>query len=130
MNGRKRILVLDSDTDLLITLQGVLEDSGFSSIATQEVDEATDLLATHYFDFFVVGNRPPKINARHMIHDIRERGIQCGCYVIGAEGLHKDGLSNLIDCVQAYPCSTQTPARYLLNSGYAHEALAGMGHGN
>ncbi len=76
MNGRKRVLVLDFDHDLLIVLQRTLEKSGFSTITTWDMEEGIDLLATRYFDFFVVGNRPPELNARHIVHDVRSRGIK------------------------------------------------------
>ena len=130
MHGRKRVLVLDFDSDLLTTLQRILEDSGFNTLISWSEEDATDLLATHYFDFFVVGNRPPKLNARLLIQDIRERGIECGCYVIGAGRIQKDDFSNLLDCIRAYPCSSQTSDELLWSRGYEQEAASGVGRGN
>jgi len=130
MHGRKRVLVLDFDTDLLTMLQRALEDSGFNTFITWNEEDATDMLATRYFDFFVVGNRPPKLNARLIIQDMRERGIECGSYVIGAGGVQRDDFSKLLDYIRAYPCSAQNSDEFLLDRGYEHEMLAGVGYGN
>ncbi len=130
MHGRKRVLVLDFDTELLTTLQRTLEDSGFNTFITWSVADANDMLATHYFDFFVVGNRPPKLNARVVIQDLRERNIDCGCYVIGAGRAQKDDFSRLLDCIRAYPCSSHNADEYPMNNGRADEELMGVGIAN
>lgn len=130
MHGRKRVLVLDFDADLLITLQAVLENAGFDTMAAWKEADAIDLLATRYFDFLVVANRPPRLNARCIVQDMRERGIECGSYVIGAGRAQKDDFSRLLDCIRDYPCSARSREESLLEAKYGSEALVGAGYCN
>jgi DNA-binding NtrC family response regulator len=104
MNGRKRVLVLDFDADLLIALERLLEDSGLHTVTTWDVEVAMGLLDTHYFDYFVVGNRPPELDAKQLLAEVRGRGVECGCFIMGSSWEHQDGYGNLIDQIRAFPC--------------------------
>lgn len=42
--GRKRILVLDTDPELLISLEQILEDGGYATTTTWDTGESLDLL--------------------------------------------------------------------------------------
>ena len=110
MHGRKRVLVLDFDADLLITLEKLLEDSGFSTVTTWDVDEAVELMGTHCFDFFVIGHRPPALDAPALLEHVRNQGVQCGSFILGGAGDH-DGISNLTDRIRAYPCAIESLMR-------------------
>ena len=103
MKGRKRVLVLDFDADLLITLEGFLEDSGFSVVTTRDTEEAIELLQTFSFDFFVVGNRPPELDAASLVRRVRECGVACGCFI--------------------FPCSAQTLREPLADSRVEQESV-------
>jgi DNA-binding response OmpR family regulator len=111
MTGRKRILVLDFDGDLLITLERILENSGFCTTTTWEVGEAVELLQTRSFDFFVVGNRPPQLDARSLIGEVRAGGVKCGAFILGGAQHNQDGFSNLIDQIRAFPRCAHPPQR-------------------
>jgi ActR/RegA family two-component response regulator len=48
MDRPKRVLVLDFDHDLLITLERVLEDAGFRTTTTWDVKEGVALLQSGF----------------------------------------------------------------------------------
>jgi CheY-like chemotaxis protein len=108
MHGRKRVLVLDFDPELLITLERLLEDSGFSTVTTWDFEEALAVLEAHCFDFFVVGDRPPVLDATYLLERIRSKGVKCGSFVLGGDASNRDGISNLLDRIRAFPCPEES----------------------
>ena len=62
-----RILVLDFDESTLIRLEQFLEEAGFDTTTTWDINEALLLLETKSFDLIVVGDHPPEIDAYAML---------------------------------------------------------------
>ena len=105
MEGRRRVLILDFDERLLMTLERVLEDSGFSATTTWDVGEGRALMQRNCFDFLVIGNRPPDLDAQEFIADRRRQGLSFDYFVLGSPGQHhRDGYDNLIDRLRSSPC--------------------------
>jgi CheY-like chemotaxis protein len=76
-----RILVLDTDQETLIALQQVLEDGGFDTITTWDVAEARQLLRDTYFDFLIVGDHPPEMDAVAILREVHQHGC-CGASIV------------------------------------------------
>ena len=103
MERRKNVLVLDFDDDVLIALERVLEDSGFSTTATWDVDEALALLRNGHFDFAVLGNRPPRLDAQAIVANARKEGFKFGTFVLPRFRTSEDRYIHLIDHIRNFP---------------------------
>jgi hypothetical protein len=108
MDRRTTVLVLDFDQDLLITLERVLEDSGFSTTTTWDVREGRTLMQCGCYDFFVIGNRPPELDAEVLLGDLRGQGLRFGSFVLGNPD-YRNEYGNLVDRIRRFPCQAQSP---------------------
>ena len=102
MSGGTRVLVLDFDENLLMRLEQLLEDSGFSTTTSWDVGEALNLLQSGYFDFLVVGNRPPKLDPVNILKEVRQRGVRCGHFVMLSPETTQDFYTSLIARIRTY----------------------------
>jgi CheY-like chemotaxis protein len=103
MDRPKRVLVLDFDHDLLITLERVLEDAGFRTTTTWDVKEGVALLQSGAFDFFVIGDRPPQLDAEALLALLRRQGLRFGSFMLGDADSY-GGHGSLVDQIRRYPC--------------------------
>jgi CheY-like chemotaxis protein len=114
MYRRKAVLLLDFDADLLISLERLLEDSGFNCTSTWNVEQAYALMETGVFDFLVIGHRPPQLDADEILADLRLAGMRFGSFILG-NLKREDGFSNLVDQLRRFPCElpseTKQPAK-------------------
>lgn len=118
MERSKRVLIVDLDEELLITLEHVLEDSGFATTTTWDVGEGRALLRSGCFDFLVIGNRPPELDPQALLADMRGKGLRFGCAVLGGDD-QQDRYSNLVDRIRRFPCYPQPGER-----AFRHEPTA------
>jgi DNA-binding response OmpR family regulator len=79
---RKKVLVLDYDERVLIDLEQVLEDEGFATTTTWDLQEALDLLAQRDFDLLLVGDHPPEVRCAEFLKALRTRQISASCIVL------------------------------------------------
>jgi DNA-binding response OmpR family regulator len=83
MDGlRKKILVLDHDERVLIDLERCLEDEGFETTTTWDLQEALDLLANRDFDLLLLGDHPPEVRCAELLKTFRSRQISPSCIVL------------------------------------------------
>ncbi|MFB3918273.1 MAG: response regulator [Terriglobales bacterium] len=82
MGPRKRILVVDVDELVLIQLERILEDAGFDTTVTWDLQHAMSLLAADIFDLVLVGDHPPEINAKELLTSMRAWRYSPLCLVI------------------------------------------------
>jgi len=85
----RRVLILDTDPDTLITLQEVLEHAKVDTTITWDEAEARQLLAANSFDLLIVGHHPPELDAAAILHDFGFRGIHSSLILRGTV-LEKD----------------------------------------
>jgi DNA-binding response OmpR family regulator len=71
---RRRALLLDTESDTLITLQRALEEAGIDATVTWNEMEACRLIESSPFDLILVGDHPPELNAAAIIDDLSLRG--------------------------------------------------------
>lgn len=125
MEHRKRVLILDFDDHVLIALERVLEESGFNTTATWNVDEALALLRSGHFDFLVLGNRPPALDAQAILAYAHAQGLNFGWFVLQRPREREDGYySHLIDHIRNFSCYTEGPKKTTHREAVAsHERL-------
>jgi len=70
-----RVLILDTDADVLITLQQVLEHAKLDTTTTWDENEARQLLHTRSFDLVLIGDHPPEVDAPAILRDLGSPGI-------------------------------------------------------
>lgn len=70
----RRVLILDTDPDTLITLQHVLEHAEIDTTITWDESEACQLLESKSFSLLVIGDHPPELDAAAILQDLRFRG--------------------------------------------------------
>lgn len=85
----RRVLILDTDPDALITLQQVLEHAKVDTTITWDEAEARQLLAARSFDLLIVGDHPPELDAAAILHDPGFQGIRSSLILRGTV-LEKD----------------------------------------
>lgn len=77
-----KALILDSDPDVLITLQHTLENGGVDTTITWDHAEARNLVGTTPFDVMLIGDHPPEISVENTLRDLRVRGALSPCLVL------------------------------------------------
>jgi CheY-like chemotaxis protein len=70
----QRVLILDTDADMLITLQHLLEDVGVDATITWDGAEAGQLIQSKSFDLILVGDHPPELDAATILRDVSSQG--------------------------------------------------------
>ena len=69
-----RTLILDTDPEMLITLQHLLEEAEIDATITWDEAEACQLIETAPFDLILIGDHPPELNAEAIVDDLSLRG--------------------------------------------------------
>ena len=83
MGGRrKEILILDSDPEVLIALEKLLEDEGFETSTTWDASEAVALLASQHFDLLLAGEHAPEVNCAELLRQSLPKGKGMRCIVL------------------------------------------------
>jgi DNA-binding response OmpR family regulator len=84
---RNHVLVIDIDDDFLIGIERLLEDQGFDTTITWDVNEALDLLASKQFEVVLVGHHPPELHASEILRHMQGARKAPSCLVVQSSGL-------------------------------------------
>ncbi len=104
MRAKRRVLILDFDEELLMTAERTVQDYGFRATTTWNESEGRILMQTNCFDFLLIANRPPALNAQEFISGLRQRGLSFGSFVLGSLNQPlRDGCRSLIDQLSHCP---------------------------
>jgi DNA-binding response OmpR family regulator len=68
---RVRILICDSDPEMLIDLERALEGMGFETTTTWNAPDVERLLGECSFNLLIVGDRPPQMDAEAIFNELR-----------------------------------------------------------
>ena len=79
----RRVLILDTDPEMLITLQQVLEAEEVDTTITWDEAEARQLLETGAFRLVLIGDHPPEINAATILHDASLQSASFEILILG-----------------------------------------------
>jgi DNA-binding NtrC family response regulator len=76
---RHRVLLLDTDSEFLISLEQVLEEEGFNTTTSWDARQAIELLGSDHFDVLLVGEHPPEVKSAELLNRLQaeRRGIPC-----------------------------------------------------
>jgi DNA-binding response OmpR family regulator len=85
-NHRKRILIVHWDDDELISLEHLLEDRGFETVTTWDLQEGMKLLRSRHFDLIVAADHEPQLAAGEILREVQSR-VPC---IILRNGTHSD----------------------------------------
>ncbi len=89
MTSRKRrILIVDMDSDVLISMEHLLEDEGFDTTTTRDMYEAFALLGSHHIDLVVIGHHPPEVSSEQLLQKLRGGRKRVPCLVMQSVPQH------------------------------------------
>lgn len=80
--NRRRVLIVDNDEDALIALERVLEEQGFETCTSWNLDEALKELNHTNYDAVLVGDHPPELNCEKLLKRLREGQVHAPCIVL------------------------------------------------
>lgn len=72
-NHRKRILVIHWDDDELISLEHLLEDQGYETVTTWDLQEGLELLRSRHFDLVMAADHEPQLDAGGVLRELQSR---------------------------------------------------------
>ncbi len=72
-NHPKRILIVHWDDDQLIALEQFLENQGFETTTTWDLQEGLELLRSRHFDLVIVADHEPEVDAGEVLRGMQPR---------------------------------------------------------
>ncbi len=90
-NRRHRILIIDGHEDVLMALERLLEDNGFSTVTAWSAREALDIVESVKFDLILVNEYLPDADAEDLLRDLSARRGPPPCFVM------HPGASNIME---------------------------------
>src|SRR5512141_1300699 len=86
---RKRILVVDNDEDVLISLERALEEDGYDTVTAWSVPDSMDLAASsREFDLLVIGDHPPELNCERLLKVLMRQDVRIPVVVMHSAARH------------------------------------------
>ncbi len=87
--GRKRVLIVDNDEDVLISLERALEENSYDTVTAWEVPEGLELIASRgEFDLLLVGDHPPELNCERLLKVLRRQDVRLPVVVMHSTARH------------------------------------------
>ncbi len=94
MNEQKRVLIVDSDEQILITLEHLLEDQGIDTTTTWSARQALELLRSHGFNMLLVGDHLADLTSEQLLREIQMQGVDASILVMESSGSRVPSLAN------------------------------------
>lgn len=86
MDKRNRVLIVDSDEQVLIALERLLEDEGIDTTTTWSAQQAMDLLRSVRFDLLLMGDHLPDLTCEELLREIQRWGWPASILVMESQG--------------------------------------------
>jgi len=83
---RRRILIVEDEESLVVTLRDRLASEGYVVDATGDGDSAVELIAKDLFDLVVLDVSLPRRNGFDVCRDVRQKGVQTPILMLTARG--------------------------------------------
>ena len=80
--NRRRVLIVDNDEDALIALERTLEEQGFDTEVSWDLNQAIKEMEDEEFDAVLVGDHPPDLNCEKLLKRLREMQVHKPCIVL------------------------------------------------
>jgi len=68
---KKRVLLVDDEKDILMSMKMVMESRGFEAITASAAEPALSLLRREKFDLLIIDLLMPKVNGAALLKEIR-----------------------------------------------------------
>ncbi len=94
MKEQKRVLIVDSDEQILITLEHLLEDQGIETTTTWSALQALELLRSHGFNMLLVGDHLSDLTSEQLLREIQMQGVDASILVMESSGSRAPSLAN------------------------------------
>jgi len=72
---RLRVLICDTDAEILINLEQMLENAGFDTTTIWETMDLARLLERNPFDLLIMGDHPPHMDAEVISRELRDAEV-------------------------------------------------------
>lgn len=79
---RKRVLVADCHEEVLIVLEKMLEDAGFTTTTVWTATDALNRVESQVFDLVLVNEYLPDAECEDLLRALSRRGVQVPCIVM------------------------------------------------
>jgi DNA-binding response OmpR family regulator len=90
-NSKRRILVVDNETDITITLQVGLEDGGFDVDVFNDPDLALKRFKPNFYDLVLIDIMMPKIDGFELYERLRKIDPDIKvCFLTASEAYHEE----------------------------------------
>lgn len=86
----RRVLILDTDPETLISLQHVLQEAEIDVTITWDEAEACQLLESTHFDLILIGDHPPELDAGAILDYLSFRGTCPRVFILSGITVEKD----------------------------------------
>jgi CheY-like chemotaxis protein len=84
--GKKRILVVDDEADITLTLFSVLQESGFDVAFSNDPLLALQSFKPHYYDLLILDIKMPEMNGFELYTEMRKIDNQAKfCFITAGE---------------------------------------------
>jgi len=83
---KRRILIVEDEESLVVTLRDRLASEGYVVDATGDGDSAVELIAKDLFDLVVLDVSLPRRNGFDVCRDVRQKGVQTPILMLTARG--------------------------------------------
>jgi signal transduction histidine kinase len=77
-----RILVVDDDESVVVTIRGVLELDGYDVVATTSALDALDLIRAEFFEVVLTDMRMEEVDGSELLRELREQGVDTAAVVL------------------------------------------------
>lgn len=84
--SRSKVLIVDSDEQVLINLERLLEDEGFGTTTTWSAQQALELLQADGFDVLVMGDHLADLSCEQLLREIQRQGLTASILVMESAG--------------------------------------------
>jgi signal transduction histidine kinase len=81
-NTTPRILVVDDEENVVITIRGILELDGYEVVATTSSEHARDLIRGEYFDVMLTDLRMDTVDGTELLRELNERSSETAAIVL------------------------------------------------
>lgn len=82
MEKQKRVLIIDSDEQVLIALERLLEDEGIETVTTCSALQALEMLPSHGFDVLLIGDHLADLTSEQLLREIQRQGVDASILVM------------------------------------------------
>ncbi|HEX5692012.1 MAG TPA: response regulator transcription factor [Roseiflexaceae bacterium] len=113
MNDNARILLVDDEASIRLTLSALLQRSGYQVTAAENGEQALQLLEQHEFDLLLTDLKMPGVDGMHVVAGARQRQPEIAVIVLTGHGSLESAIEGMHLRIFDYVLKTSTPEQVL-----------------